>query len=45
MRVKRDFKCCSGDGWFAGLCLHCAHELTVESPVDNKIGHVLQKYI
>jgi hypothetical protein len=42
IRVKRDFKCCAGCCWCAGCCNGCAHEVAVESPPGNVVGHVRQ---
>lgn len=44
MRIRREYKCCSGCCWFAGCCDCCSHELTVESPVGHVIGYVKQSF-
>ncbi|XP_041377883.1 phospholipid scramblase 2-like isoform X2 [Gigantopelta aegis] len=41
IRVQREFKCCAGCPWCAGIDC-CAHFLTVESPVGHPIGYVRQ---
>ena len=42
IRVSREFKCCSGCPWFA--CSDgCAHIVSVEAPVGNVVGYVVQQ--
>ncbi|CAF3982742.1 unnamed protein product, partial [Adineta steineri] len=42
IRIKREFKCCSGCCWCA-CCEGCSQEVTVESPPGTVIGFVSQE--
>ncbi|UJR22051.1 hypothetical protein I4U23_025119 [Adineta vaga] len=42
IRIKREFKCCSGCCWFA-CCAGCVQEVTIESPPGTIIGFVSQE--
>lgn len=42
MRISREFKCCTGCCWCAGMCDHCAFEVTIEAPVGQVVGYVKQ---
>ncbi|CAF0818693.1 unnamed protein product [Adineta ricciae] len=42
IRLRREFKCCSGCCWFA-CCGGCSQEIMVESPPGTVIGSVTQE--